>query len=415
MIRSLFPRDYRRYLSLPLLGAIADDFARWLIERGYTRLSARFDVRALTQIDQHLRRRGHRTVPDLTHESLRACSAALSRKNYVRGCIVRVLSRFLEASNLVPPPDSPTPTPIDTRVAEYSEFLEDARGFRASTVQQHRCTATLFLTHLSFDGDPARLRAITASDIESFVRARATTCNRHSLQHVVAQLRGFLRFLVTSGAAPAGLDSQIDTPRVYRLERLPRSLPWSTVCALLSSIDRSTPLGDRDYTIFFLMATYGLRASEIVSLTLDDIDWRGGSIRVCQRKAGTSMFLPLTDEAGSILYRYLRRGRPSLPYREVFLRARAPHGVLKPTAVGDAFHAWVRRSGLDIPIQGAHCLRHSYAVHLLRQGTSLKTIGDLLGHRTAESTCVYLRLATDDLRDVALSLPRSCVAKEDQP
>ena len=85
-----------------------------------------------------------------------------------------------------------------------------------------------------------------------------------------------------------------------------------------------------------------------------------------------------------------------------------PHpatGVLKPTAVTEAFQAWSKRSGLAIPFQGVHCLRHSYAVHLLRSGLSLKTIGDLLGHRTLESTCVYLRLAVDDLRDVALPLP----------
>jgi site-specific recombinase XerD len=80
--------------------------------------------------------------------------------------------------------------------------------------------------------------------------------------------------------------------------------------------------------------------------------------------------------------------------------------VLKPTAVSEAFQKWVRHSGLPIPFQGPHCLRHAYAVHLLRRGVSLKTLGDLLGHRSAESTCVYLRLATDDLRGVALSVPR---------
>ena len=99
------------------------------------------------------------------------------------------------------------------------------------------------------------------------------------------------------------------------------------------------------------------------------------------------------------------RGAPPRSYRELFLRCRTPAGVLKPTAVTEAFQAWSKRSGLAIPFRGAHCVRHSYAVHLLRSGLSLKTIGDLLGHRTLESTCVYLRLAVDDLRDVALPLP----------
>jgi integrase len=246
---------------------------------------------------------------------------------------------------------------------------------------------------------------ITPGEIEEFVRATGERISRPSLQHTIAQLRGFLRFLVSRGEIPPGLDKQIDTPRVYRLEKLPRALPWTTVQTFLRSIDRSTPLGLRDYAIFLLIATYGLRASEIVSLTLDDIEWRAGRIRVPQRKTGTPLLLPLTDTVSEILVDYLRRGRAAQAYRELFLRALAPAGVLKPTAVTEAFQAWSRRSGLGIPFQGAHCLRHSYAVRLLRQGTPLKTIGDLLGHRNAESTCVYLRLALDDLRGVALPLP----------
>ena len=174
------------------------------------------------------------------------------------------------------------------------------------------------------------------------------------------------------------------------------------------------------YAIFLLMATYGLRSCEVVTLTIDDVEWRAGRLRIAQRKTRGSLWLPLTDEVGTALLDYLRHGRAALNvrrqrvsfrgrtprrYRELFLRCRTPTGVLKPTAVTEAFQAWSKRSGLAIPFQGAHCVRHSYAVHLLRSGLSLKTIGDLLGHRTLESTCVYLRLAVDDLRDVALPLP----------
>jgi integrase/recombinase XerD len=93
---------------------------------------------------------------------------------------------------------------------------------------------------------------------------------------------------------------------------------------------------------------------------------------------------------------------------------RAPLGILKPTAVTEAFQALVRKSGLHIPYQGPHCLRHSYALHLLKTGTPLKTIGDILGHRTAESTSTYLRLATGDLREVALDVPGRLAGKEGQ-
>ena len=158
--------------------------------------------------------------------------------------------------------------------------------------------------------------------------------------------------------------------------------------------------------MFYLIATYGLRSCEIVSLRLDDIDWRAKVIRIPQTKTRGLLELPLTASAGSVLIDYLQNVRRPGGYRELFLRMHAPIGTLKPTAVASAFKAWSRRSGLAIPFNGAHCLRHSYAVHLLREGTPLKVIGDLLGHRSAESTAVYVRLSTEDLRDVGLPVPR---------
>jgi integrase len=186
---------------------------------------------------------------------------------------------------------------------------------------------------------------------------------------------------------------------------LPRALPWPTVLAFLNAIDRSTVVGRRDYAMFLLIATYGLRTSEVVALSLDDLEWRAQRIRVPRSKVGRPLILPLTKEVGAALVDYLQHGRPDLAHRQVFLRVRPPAGTLKPTAATEAFQNWTRRSGLPISFQGPHCLRHSLAMHLLRQGTPLKTIGDLLGHRSAESTCVYLRLHVDQLRDVALDLP----------
>jgi integrase/recombinase XerD len=178
------------------------------------------------------------------------------------------------------------------------------------------------------------------------------------------------------------------------------------VQAFLGAIDRSTPMGQRDYAMFLLVATYGLRVSEIAALRLDDIAWRAARIRVPRPKVSGPLMLPLTVEAGAALVDYVRHVRPKVSDREVFLRLRAPIGPLVPTAVGEAFQRWKHRSALPIGDRSAHCLRHSLAIHLLRQGTSIKAIGDLLGHRSVESTCVYLRLHVADLRETALDLPR---------
>jgi len=118
------------------------------------------------------------------------------------------------------------------------------------------------------------------------------------------------------------------------------------------------------------------------------------------------LHLPLTDKVGDALVHYLREARPAQGHcRALFLRSRTPIRALGRTAVSMIFDRWAKRSGLGIPFSGAHCLRHAYAVHLLHTGASLKTIGDLLGHRDSDSTYVYLRLATEALREVALPVP----------
>jgi integrase len=244
---------------------------------------------------------------------------------------------------------------------------------------------------LNFENAPERLSSLSPEAVDGFLRRLSKRMGRVALQKAIATLRNFLRFLAAGGVLAPGLGSQIET----------------TVQAFLRSINRDSAGGKRDYAIFTLMATYGLRACDIVALTLEDIHWRAGRIQLCQGKTGQPLELPLTDEVGSAIWDYLCNVPRDGAYRHLFLRLKAPGGILKSTAVTEAFQAWSRRSGLEIPFQGAHCIRHSYALHLLHHGLALKTIGDLLGHRSPESPAVYLRLATDDLREVGLHLPVS--------
>ncbi len=406
MLTQLFPKTFKQYSSLPLLGSIADDFSKRLLQQGYQGGSVCNQLRTIIRIDKSLRQCGVKRLEEITHESLHAFLPAKSQDDRLLAGTIRALERFLYEKRLLSSPKDDPPSRTGMLLLLYTAYLKEVRAFADSTISHHRFTTSQFLDHLNYESNPYSLSNLNSVNVEKFVRTSGVKYSRGTLQHIVANVRGFLRFLSTKGIIAHGLDTQIDTSRVYRLEQLPHSLPWDKVCALLSSIDQTTSMGLRDYTMLFLIATYGLRTCEIVTLTLDDIHWREGWIQIPQRKTDSSLALPLTDEAGTVLLKYLKHGRPSLPYRELFLRVRAPAGRLKPTAVTEVFQGCVRRSGIDIKFQGPHCIRHSFAVHLLRQGTSLKVIGDLLGHRSTESTCVYLRLATDDLRDVALPLPQ---------
>jgi site-specific recombinase XerD len=417
MLLKLYPKVHRRYTSLPILGPMLDAFGTWLLNQGYATDCVREHFCTARRLTRILERRGIHSLAKLTRARLRACPPANRLDDHRLTATVHLLERYFESETSLFPPRARTR--IEEYLASFAIYLDQVRGLASRSIAAHCETTAALLAHIGYERHPQRLGTLSAHDIESFICRSGKGLGRRSLQHMVTHLRAFLRFAGSSGQAPIGLDQQIDTPRVYRQEQLPRALSWEIVQAFLQAIDRTTPGGLRDYAIFLLIATYGLRASDIVGLTLDDVEWRAKRLRIRQRKTGSVLWLPLTDEVATALLDYLRDGRPRLAvrryrrgfqtdpkqYREIFLRCRTPAGILKSTAIAEAFQAWSRRSGLKIPFQGVHCLRHSYALHLLRSGLSLKTIGDLLGHRSSESTCVYLRLATDDLREVALSFP----------
>jgi len=403
MLVDLFPRDHGRYSSLPLFGTVMNHFADWLTERGYNHTRVCRHLRTTRDLDDALRSRSCGSLEEITREKLHACAPKRAKDDPNIASTVQLWHLYLEDQGSFA---EPRPTLTGKLLGEFAEYLQGVRGLSMITIRRHQRTASQFLTQCAYEEASAMLaKNVDRNAVEAFVRVTGQRVDRASLQHEIAHLRSFLRFLAGRGQIKVGLDTQIDTPRIYRGEQLPRSVPWETVQKFMSSIDRDARSGLRDYAMFLLITTYGLRASEVVTLRLDDIQWRLGRIRIPIRKTGSELVLPLMDSVGESLVAYLRSARPGLSHREVFLRCRAPAGPLKPTAVTNAFEKWTKRSGLNMPVQGPHCLRHSYALHLLRQGVPLKVLGDLLGHRNAESTSVYVRLSVEDLRDVALDLP----------
>lgn len=413
MLESLFPRAHARYASLPIMGGSLEGLCKWLHARGYPPDALRRRIGAAASLERALSRRGVRTLGALTATALRSFAPPPRWSGSPpEGALVRSLVLYLEERGELA---QTSPTPTECRVSDYGRYLERVRGLAAATVAMHRATARKFLLFLDYDLRPERLHHLQIGDIDAFVAKVGRLVGRSRLVGIVATLRSLLRFLAAAGDTPAGLDAQIESPRIWRGERLPRALGWEEVRAFLRAIDRTTPKGRRDYAMFLLIATYGIRTSEVAALELEDLAWKARRIRVPRPKIGTPLLLPLTDEVGTALLDYLQRGRPPATCRQVFLRVEAPLGSLGRGAVRDAFTTWARRADIALPARGGpHSLRHALALHLLREGVALKTIGDLLGHRSAEATGVYLRLDVDDLRDVALPLPPVPVTDEER-
>jgi integrase/recombinase XerD len=293
--------------------------------------------------------------------------------------------------------------PFTGLLVRYERHLVQMRGLAAPSVQKRLATAHDFLSReLS---SQTSLQQLSAEAVERYLTSVGSRLARRSLQQVVTHLRSFLRFCYDQAEINRRLDGVVDCPRIYRDESMPRALPWPLVEALLDSIDRSGKTGWRDYVIIYLLAHLGLRPCEVVALRLDSIDWQAATLRVEQRKTHSHLVLPLSEAVSQVLHGYLREARPRSQLPHLFLRACCPQGPISASEVGTIFASRVKRSGLPINTTAPYCLRHSFAMRLLERGVQLKMIGDLLGHRSPRSTCVYLRLDVEALRCVGLPLP----------
>lgn len=286
----------------------------------------------------------------------------------------------------------------------YERFCREERRTAPRCLRVRRRCIRGFLCFVEARG-LASPREIDATVLSGFV-GMLTHVRPRTLAGTVSILRSFLRYLCLLGLVDGAIVGHVPRVRVYRGERLPTIWTTQDVQALLSAVDRGSPLGKRDYAILLLAARLGLRAGDIRTLRLDQLDWEQARIRIVQAKTGVPLDLPLTEEVGQALIDYLRHGRPPASHREVFLRQNAP---FEPFAQDNNLHSIItsyrRRAGIELPGQsrrGLHSLRHTLASRLLEAGVPLDTIAGTLGHLAPETTQLYLRIDVKDLRRASL-------------
>jgi site-specific recombinase XerD len=291
-------------------------------------------------------------------------------------------------------------------VAALDTWMKDLRGLSPSTRRHRREETRRLLDWIHARG--SNVSAMTVSDVDAYIEHRRVAMRRNSLAEMIATLRAVLRYLHESGRMPIALASLIRGPAIYALEGIPAVIHPDHVQRALSALKRDrSPLARRDYAVWMLLTTYGLRAGEVIALKLADVDWRHERLRIRHVKTGAYTELPLLAGPADALVGYLRYGRPTSADRAVFLRNQAPYVALRDSS---SLHGIVTRRLATVGVvaagkHGPHALRHARAVSLLRGGVPLKVIGDVLGHRSERSTTKYLKLATEDLRAVALEVP----------
>jgi site-specific recombinase XerD len=378
--------------------AVARHFVRYLEEGG-----TRVEDAQPPDIADYLRRERRRYVRRHHH---RPPSISGWQNSYTGG--IHMLLRLVRGSWPAPRTLTASAPFHATLTGEYATWLQDRRGLAVETCRDHCEEARRFLDWLGPRGTAIQLRELAVPDLDAYVASRAAALRRVTLKGVTVKLRSFLRHLYATGRTPRDLSVAITGPRVYADEAIPSALRAEDVARVLKVARRDrSAIGRRDYAMLMLLAKYGLRAGEVTALRLDDLDWRHDRLRVRHSKTQAVSELPLLPDVGDAIVQYLRRGRPSVRYREVFIRSRAPY---RPFRSGSSLYTLIRdrleAAGIRPPgKRGPHAFRHARAVTLLRAAVPAKHIGDLLGHRSPKSTTVYLKLATEDLRAVSLEIP----------
>ena len=386
------------------LASPLEAYAQRLLDNGYAAHSGCLQLRLLACFNRWLGRKG------LTSEDVDAATIG----QYLRG---RAKSRKLRKGDsatlfrlltLLRPERSrvtaPSPTPVEAALRLFQQYLRQERSLSEAAVINYTPVARSFLSELFPKGN-LHWQQISAADVSAFVQRQATLVTSKRAPLVVTALRSFLRYLFHRGIVAVDLATCVPTIATWSLSQVPRFLAPEQIRKILGSCDRTTAIGKRDYALLLLLARLGLRAGEVVALTLDDFDWQAGLVTV-RGKGKRVAQMPLPPEVGAAIADYLSTGRPRCSSRRVFIRAKAPlTGFASSVAICSLVDAAMERAGVESEYRGSHVFRHSLATMMINHGASLDEIGDLLRHRSPDTTRIYAKVDLVSLRSIALPWP----------
>jgi site-specific recombinase XerD len=384
-----------------------DSFVAALGELGYTRSTVRARLRLLDDFGRWLGRQ-RLELADLQEQRVDLFLEGQRQQGRLRKGDARAACDFLEylrqkGAVRVSEPVADD-SPLATLRRQYQSHLAKERGLAAVTAARYWHFVRGLLGE-RFESAPICVRDLAPDDVANFLRRHARSGSPGVARLMVTALRSFFRFLFLSGQTESDLTGAVPTVPSWRLADLPKYLAPEEVERVIRACERDSSVARRDHAIILLLARLGLRASEVIALELEDVNWRAGTLMV-RGKGGQHDCLPLPVDVGVAVANYLRHHRPPCATRRLFVRTKAPHrGFAHPSSLSTLVRRAMNRAGLHPDFQGAHVLRHSLATGMLRGGASLDEIGEVLRHRAANTTEIYAKVDVQGLRSLALPWP----------
>jgi len=383
-----------------------DAFAAVLSGQGYSRLTTKVKIRAISKLSQWLQKR-HLVIEDLNESCINKFIRYRKKRNLLRSGDQLALTQFIAflreegiLSEFVP----------EIKVSEiqriensFTQYLQQERGLSQATIDNYLPTIRRFLTE--------RFRRkiifekLCARDISKFVLRYAHTMSPGRTQTMNNALRSFFRFLRQRGEIAIDLAAAVPTVAKWQFSEIPKFLQPEQVELILESCDRNTGTGKRNYAILLLMSRLGLRAGEIVHMELDDILWETGEL-IVKGKSSREEKLPLPHDVGQAIATYLREIRPHCSSRRLFIRMVAPlRGFSSSVNVCTIVRDSLARAGINTDFKGAHLFRHTLATNMLRGGANITEIGEILRHQNPNATEIYAKVDFASLRTIAQPWP----------
>lgn len=380
---------------------LIDDLRR----QGYTPLSIASRLRLMAHLSGWLIRRGLRPS-DLTIARLEAFLRDRRRLGCTWQPTIRGLDsilRYLRRLGIAPPeePKARERTPLADLLERYGRFLAEERALSRGSIHFYQKVAVRFLS-TALDLRKLALDRLQTADVSSFILAEARRSSVGSAKLMVTALRSFLRFLHIRGEIGGDLSGAVPAIVGWRLVGLPKGLDPDQTRKLLLAFDRRTRAGRRGYAVVVLMLRLGLRAAEAASLRLEDCDWSRGEL-VIRGKQGREDRLPIPPDVGEAIVAYLRFARPRSALRGLFLSEHAPCRNMTRSMITNLVRDAGDRCGISS--LGTHRLRHTAATQMLRKGAPLHEIGQVLRHRSVDTTAIYAKVDHKSLRLVCRPWP----------
>lgn len=416
MLEFFFEKETRlRQIRRGPLGPYMDGLAKELRHGRYSKSSARRILSLAARLSQFARAGGVQDASEIDRPLLeRFLTEELAPEGKFREGpnVARHVTAHLQRIAVLPRVEIPAAQDPEARLlAGYDTYLRDVRGLQPTTRGEYQRGARRLLRWFTARGNGRPISTLSGQDVLAYVTACiGESPDQYLGKHVCGHVRSVLRYLGTAGVLASGLERTVPRVQRWRLSTIPRHLPWDQVQNTIAAVDMTRPAGLRDKAILLLMATLGLRAGEVITLALKDIDWRAGAIRLRRTKSRKERVLPIPPDLGAALADYVLHGRPTLDRPEVFLRDRAPIGPLRVAgSVGAILAQHLGAAGLP-ESRATHVLRHSLATRMVNVGVPIKTIADVLGHACIDTTALYTKVDVTRLHTAALPFPEGGAA-----